>query len=441
MKHLQALQKTLLESSIGDRIVYTLVFLFPIAGMSVRHWLSGIFSLIAIISLPMLVKTAKGPLRREEKILLYIFLAFLFSFALSATLNGWTDNSIKRIGTEFKYLLFIPLYLLLRRNQSLDSFLFAGVIVGSILLGAQAVYDTYFHEWHRAVGQYGQIVFGDLAVLYFTITSFIAIQYKDSKCSRYLLIPLTMSLLSVYLSGTRNAWIALLVSLALIVLLSRPASNIKNLSKVFLPTFLLTIFIAVLVSTTSQSQILNRFTTAISEVDTISNNQKIDTTSTLHGKSFQFRLEKWKVALRIFTEAPVFGYGAGNVGIHINRYVKAGKAHPDLYDLPSETGIGDTWNTYIDSLVHEGTIGFVIFLIFLIYPLYISIKLRSQNLLLSNIGIMFSINYMIFGLSENPFISDNASSVYLLFLAVIFSSLVTSKYDAFINSPHERKNN
>jgi O-antigen ligase len=430
MKHPQALLKTLLESSIGERIVYTLVFLFPIAGMSVRHWLSGIFGLIAIISILLLLKTTKEPLHREEKILLYVFLAFLLSFALSATLNDWTINSIKRIGTEFKYLLFIPVYLLIRRNTQVAKFLFAGVLLGCIVLGIQAIYDTYFHEWHRAVGQYGQIAFGDIAILYFSITGFIAIQYRESKYSRYLIAPLAMSLLSIYLSGTRNAWLAFLVSIVLIFFLSRSYLNIKQLSKVFMPAFMLAIFIAIVVSLTSQSQILTRLTTAISEVDQISSGQEIDNTSTLHGKSFQFRLEKWKVALSIFTEAPVFGYGAGNVGIHINRYVKAGKAHPDLYDLPSETGIGDTWSAYIDSLVNEGTVGFIVFMIFLLYPLYISIKLHSRNAQLSNIGIVFTVSYMIFGLSEDPFISDNASSVYLLFLAVIFSSLVTTRYRA-----------
>ena len=110
--------------------------------------------------------------------------------------------------------------------------------------------------------------------------------------------------------------------------------------------------------------------------------------------------------------------------------MKEGKAHPDLYDLPSETGIGDTWSTYVDSLVHEGSFGFIILMIFLLYPMYIWLKLRKYNYLTSSIGVLFTLNFMIFGISENPFISDNATSVYLIFLAVLFSSLIHAKYAA-----------
>lgn len=413
-----------------DKITLLGLFLMPVLSITTRHWLSGWFSLLALVSLLALYKTIRQPIEKEEKILLLIFSAFLISFFLSATINHWTENSIKRLGTESKYLLFLPLYLLVRRNRNSSSYLFAGTIIGSIILGVRAIYDTYFHEWHRAVGEYGQIAFGDHAAIFFTVASFIAIYSKDKTFSRHLIIPISLSLLSIYLSGARNAWLAGAVTLVLIYIVTKPDIRTSHLAGIFVPVLLLTTILAVVVSLTSQSRILSRFTTAISEVEAISTRPDTDVTSTLRGKSFRFRLEKWKAALDIFTEAPILGHGAGNIGKHINRYAKSGKAHPDLYDAPSETGIGGTLNAYIDSMVHEGIIGLAIFLLLLLYPLFVAIRLRKYNLLLSNIGIVFTINYMIFGLSENPFISDNASSAYLLFLAVIFSSLVSAKYQA-----------
>jgi len=417
------------KSNLIDRTILALIFLLPTLSMSVRHWLSGIFSLLALLSIYYLF-TQRKLLHKEERFLLYIFAAFLFSFLLSATLNDWTPNSFRRTGTELKYLLFFPLYLMLRQYMSLRNLLLHGVILGGIILGIQGIYDTYFHPIHRAKGIYGSITFGNLAVLLFSITSLVAIQEIQTKFKLYLIFSLILSALAVYLSGTRNAWLAFFVSFTFILFLSKPIDNYKHIIKLFSFVFIFATILAVVISATSESKILSRATTAINEISTISNENSTVELPPLKRTSIKFRLERWKVALRIFTEAPWFGYGAGNVGIHINRYVKEGKAHPDLYDLPSETGIGDTWSTYVDSLVHEGSFGFIILMIFLLYPMYIWLKLRKYNYLTSSIGVLFTLNFMIFGISENPFISDNATSVYLIFLAVLFSSLIHAKYAA-----------
>jgi len=415
------------KSNLCDRTIFALIFLMPILSMSVRHWLSGIFSLLALLSFYYLF-TQRKFLHKEERFLLYIFAAFLFSFILSATLNDWTPNSLRRTGTEFKYLLFFPLYIMLRKYVNLRDMLLYGVIIGGIILGLQGIYDTYFHPIHRAKGIYGSITFGDLAVLFFSITTLLALYEKQNKLKIYILTSSILSALAVYLSGTRNAWLAFLISFILIVVLSKPKENYQYLIKTFSIIIIFTVIFAALISTTSESRIFSRATTAINEINDYSGDKSAENLPPLKRTSIRFRLEKWKVALRIFTEAPWFGYGAGNVGIHINSYVREGKAHPDLYDLPSETGIGDTWSTYVDSLVHEGSVGFIMFLLFLLYPMYIWLKLRKYNYLTSSIGILFTLNFMMFGVSENPFISDNATSVYLIFLSVLFSSLINAKY-------------
>jgi hypothetical protein len=67
---------------------------------------------------------------------------------------------------------------------------------------------------------------------------------------------------------------------------------------------------------------------------------------------------------------------------------------------------------------------------FFIYPIYIFTRARKYDPLLSTAGIIFVANYMIFGISENPFVHDNFSSVYIIFLSVFFSETIRKKYSA-----------
>ncbi len=159
------MMESLRQQDVPGRVLLLLVFLFPILSLSVRHWLSGIFSLLFLFGLGAIRKRGKA-LYREEKILLAIIAVHLLVFVVSATLNGWTENSYRRMGTEFKYVMFFPIYLYIRRYPEALKFFLSGIVIGAIVLGMQALYDTIFTHFHRGFGIYGPIIFGDLGVLF-----------------------------------------------------------------------------------------------------------------------------------------------------------------------------------------------------------------------------------------------------------------------------------
>ena len=94
--------------------VYGLVFLFPVAGIGVRHWFSTIFALLLLISLWDLVKYwGKRPLlHKEEKVWLWLCAAFFVSFLVSALINGWGHVQSRSLGVDIRYLMVVPLYLM-----------------------------------------------------------------------------------------------------------------------------------------------------------------------------------------------------------------------------------------------------------------------------------------------------------------------------------------
>ncbi len=423
MNAVKTLKNDLYETDRIGRVLLPLVLLFPVLSLSVRHWLSGIFSLMVLLAL-VTVWPREKRLYKEEKILLVIFALFILSFIVSATINGWTDSSVRRLGTEFKYLLFFPLYLLIRQYSLTAKWLILGVPLGAIILGIQALYDTFFTSYHRGNGIYGPIIFGDLSIL-FVMLSAVTLRYLP-KISRYDYLfygaAIFFGLLATYLSGSRNAWLAGVILLLVLPFLVFKAIDFRRIFIIYILMFGMVASIIAFIP----SKAYERTDKAIKEYSEYVNG-KVGKQELIHS-SVGFRLEQWRVSLLLFGERPVFGFGAGNSGRGINRYVKAGLAHPDLYNEHAYKGITGVHSAYFEVLITEGLVGAVIFLLMLLYPIYVFLQNRGSNKVLSSMGLILMTGYMIFGTSENPFVHDNFTSVYLVLLAVIFSQFISSNY-------------
>jgi len=416
------ISKRIKTAETTEKIVLLAIFLFPVLSLSVRHWLSGIYSLIALIALFLAFKKPLH-LKKEEKILFALFALLLFSFIISASLNGWSDNSIRRLGTVLKYVLFFPVYLLIRRYKDLFNLLLTGIVLGGFILGIQALVDVFYTGLDQGWGIYGPIIFGDLSVLFFSITLIILFfTPTHSKTPYFLTLSLLLSALAVLLSGSRNAWLAALFSIFVIPFLSYKFIKYKKAILVIIPIILITASASLFTDAMQK-----RLALAYTELNTYLT-QGAPRDIPIKSNSVGFRLEQWRVALHITNDAFLFGYGGGNAGKHVKHYAEKGLAHPDLINPDTEKGIGGLHSTYFETLINEGIIGLIIILVFLLYPVYVFSSSRNINPQLAIIGIVFISNYMIFGISENPFVHDNFSSVYLIFLSVFFSEVVRNRY-------------
>jgi len=384
-----------------------------------------------LISLVLLYKTIRQELTREEKYLFLVFAAFLASFLLSATLNGWTENSYKRIGTEFKYLLFLPLYLLLRQHPHTLRYFMWGILLGGIVLGLQAVHDTFFSVYHRGQGKYGPITFGDFAVAIGFLALMYAINHAPTRRLKILgFLSFLMAILAAFLTGSRNAWLTMIL-LALLV----PFLQQKGLRpRYVLGTYALVVLLAYTIFFVVNNPISRRAELAIQQTQQYFDEYKKEDhyKKPLTG-SANIRLEQWRIALRAFRDAPWFGYGGGNAGRTENEYIKRGLGHPDLYNPKAYHNISGIHSTYFETLLTEGAVGLVIVLLFYGYPLWFFVRNRRKAPYPASLGIVLVTGYMLFGLTENPITSDGFSSLYLTALAVIFSSTInklTSAGDA-----------
>ncbi|VAX14637.1 hypothetical protein MNBD_GAMMA24-987 [hydrothermal vent metagenome] len=413
------------KTAFSEKALFVLLFLFPILSLSVRHWLSGVYSLIVLLSLYYAWRSSKS-LQREEKILFAIFGLYFFSILLSSTVTGWSGSSYHRLGTEMKYLAFFPFYLYVRQHPRAWQGLIMTIPLGGIVIGLQAIYDTYFSGIGRANGIYGPIIFGDLAVLLAIFSLIFALTNRNKFWVGINLLGAVMAMLAVIYSGSRNAWLAAIVSLIILPFLIGTRTTIWRVSSGYIAIIAVTVIMIIF----TPYSITSRFGVATSEFksyfhhDYGSGNEKIYTTSV------GVRLEMWRSALIIIKDNPLLGVGPGNMGLAMNKLVKGGDAREAVYHGSAGVRDAQVHNAYFEVLGTQGFVGLSALLLMLFYPLYVFVHNKHYDRRIASLGIIFISGFMIFSLTEVPFVHDNFSSIFLVFLSVFFSWIVNAKYSS-----------
>ncbi|MDR2876865.1 MAG: hypothetical protein LBV36_02315, partial [Chromatiales bacterium] len=120
--------------------------------------------------------------------------------------------------------------------------------------------------------------------------------------------------------------------------------------------------------------------------------------------------------LRIAADHPLFGIGVANVGPIINEYVDAGMASKAIWaDRADVGGASHLHSAYFDALVFKGVMGLVALLAVLLYPLWLALR-YGRGLPARPVMVGLATAFLIFGLTEDPFVRNNFTSIYLLFL-------------------------
>ncbi len=410
------------KSIFSEKLLFVLLFLFPLFSLSVRHWLSGIFSLITLLSL-FFIWRSQEPLRREEKILFAIFGFYFFSILLSSTLSGWSDSSYHRLGTEMKYLVFFPFYLYIRQYPSAWRGIILAIPLGGIVLGLEAIYETYFSGVGYAKGIYGPIIYGDLAVLLGMFSLLFGLTNRNKFWIGVNLLAAVLAMLAVIYSGSRNAWLAAIISLAILPFLIGSRTTFWRMSSGYIAA--LVVIIIMIIST--PSSIISRFGIAENEFSRYFQHNSSLNDEQIYGTSVGVRLEMWRAALLITKNNPLVGVGPGNMGLAMNALVEKKMAPQAIYRDPTIRGI-HVHNAYFEIMGTQGMVGFIALLLMLFYPLYVFIRNKNYDRRIASLGIIFTSGFMIFSLTEIPFIHDNFSSIFLTYLSVFFAWIMDAKY-------------
>ncbi|MBN4080617.1 O-antigen ligase family protein [Beggiatoa alba] len=390
-----------------ERLVYLLIFLFPIAGMSVRHWISNIFNLLVLIGLFALRKE-REPLLKQERFFLWVCAAYFASFILSSLVNGWGVNQTYYLGTELRFLFVIPLYLLVRRYSDCSLWLLRGAVVGGFFLFAQAYYDVYVMGSAQALGVYSKNLIGTLAVVVgFWGLYHLLINIKSHKWPYILfgLLSVMGAFFTASLSGSRGAYVGFVVTgLLCVVFFSRPR---------WMLAILLIVSLSAILFYQNSSIVKRGVDVAVNETQQYfrAEDHVKDVSS---NTSTGIRLEMLRTGLLFIEDNPFTGIGGGNYADKMQGKIKAGLASPAIgrFDYPH--------NAFMEVATAKGILGLITVLLIFYYPAYLYIKGYKACKPTAVLGLIHIVAISAFSLTDHSVIVKNNYTSILLLGIVIF---------------------
>lgn len=348
-------------------------------------------------------------------------LAALVVFILISLLSFFNTedmvNSIRRIKKLANFVFLIPIFMAMvsSRKDLVKAFLIGAAIGGFVLLGI-AIYQAYILGHSRAGGFYNVIMFGSIAVV-ITLALFTSLLYIKSSKMQYSIILLALlgALVATILSGTRGAWLGLVVTVPLALGLTFIVKEIprKRIMQVIVMSIVLTSIAGILVG----DAILDRWQATSQALD--ASKALTDQTS-----SIGQRLTMWDAAIKIWYRNPIIGTGLGDFQVDFEKMKESGEIK--WADMPF-TSSGYAHNTLFEALTSTGILGLIglilsTFLLPLVYfARALKVSVNEYDRYASVFGLVFVTVFLIFGLTENWLVHKQLVLTFILLLAIMAS--------------------
>jgi len=398
-----------------ENVVLLLVFLFPIAGTFVRHWISDILGLLFVTSIIYYYKGQKTSLFPEERKWLWGLVIYFIVFMLTALINGWTEEQTSWLGLEIRFLLIIPIYLMLREVKNVELALFYGLVTGLVAVSIWGGYEIFILKLERTWGTYSSLFIGPVTLLLVSLVIAKAVNSlstNNKENIKYLIlisIPVITALLVVALSGGRSAYIGFVAMVGLYFFY-----YIRNL-KVVIPLLILVLSFVILVFNIDFVQ--KRIVTAKQETLSYLQSEDKANAAGVAASSSGIRLEMWRGSWYIIKDSPIFGVGRGNYFNAMQEYIKAGLVNPAV-----TVGHSHPHNAFIETMVSRGLLGLVVMLFILYYPFYLFFKYRKESPTTALMGMTHIILISIFSLTETAtFTKGNFVAINLIFSSLLLA--------------------
>lgn len=349
---------------------------------------------------------------QEDRSLFIVFAVFGLGMFGFVYLDGWHTRELDR---PSRFILVLPVLLLLLKSVSRGRWLWFGVVFGTIAAFALALYERQALGFSRAQGSEHPIMFGNTGMM-LGLMSFVAAMYFMAK-RRYGWVTLAIigGICGVgvsFLSGSRGGWVGLPFIGFFLFWQSRHLLG----KKLVWGGGAAAIFLLVVAVSIPQIGVQGRVIEAIQDVQ-----QYNDGTNKF--TSVGLRFEMWKAALIMFKESPLVGVGEyGSIAIK-EELIAQGFILPEVLDFTH------AHNEFINALGLTGIIGFALLLAVYLVPLRLFLRKMHQYpdnwdvRAYAMAGALVPMCYIDFGLSQVMF-SHNIGVMMYAFPIVYFWAAV-----------------
>jgi O-antigen ligase len=393
-----------------QNFIILLIFMFPIGAVTVRHWLSGIFAVLCLNAIGYLIagrKRVTSDLNTHEIRLLWFLLAHFLIFLITSFINDPTLQSKWHIGVEIRFLLAIPLYIMIRRIPCAAKALLWGCAAGIAVTTWQAVYETQFLHINYTQGIYGPLFTGPFTLLMGLLLLPGALVLTKNIILRLILWIISLaSLYVVIINESRGTYVAmLLVPLIMILYATKGWKRIT--------VIILTLITATTLFTTS-GHISSRFSAAGNEIKRYFSTENKARLNSLG--SADTRLEMLRSLKYFARDHALLGVGTGNYNKAIQDYIDQGLVNPAIGNH------SHPHNAFANAFMLKGILGLTTTLLLIFYPLYVFIRVKGAGKHTAILGIIHMTSMFIHSMNEAAtFNKGNFAATLILFLTCFYS--------------------
>ena len=357
-------------------------------------------------------------------------------FALTASASVlWHANSIKHLDQLSRYILAIPIFLLLLRFPPRTHALWSGVCIGVVLSIGIAVWQLYVLHHERASGYLNIIHFGNIGLV-FGLICLAGLRWSSTQTpyvrawQAALCVGILASIYAVVASGSRGSWVALPPVILIMLYAFASRRSLPYLAG----AVAMVAAISVVLYMIPETEVHERFDLAVSEVQRYMNERYVFRDGEV--SSVGARLEIWRVALLAIPQALWFGWNEMQFDAYMNHLIAQGMADPYM------TQMANTHNNYLEVLLWHGLAGFLPFMLMFCVPLYFFLRrLRSDDpctQALAVAGACLITSYMMFAISQVILGRNNGVMFFVISLAILWACMRQAERTALQNAQHTR---
>lgn len=387
----------------------------PVLWVSIAIFLFGALALTlssgytygpVLLLLPALVYIWVRPypvLNSHDKMLIA---ALFIYFAVGCAVNlahGLPSNAYDNVS---RFLLAIPVLLLLLRFPAKPVFLWSGIALGALGAAVVAILDLYVQGEDRAAGHNNSIQFGDIAMLFACLLLagfFWAKRYSTGMMILFVLA-IMGGVLASLLSGARGGWLALPI-IAIFFYLSNDFRQHKK------SLFMLVVFFissAILFYVVQKTGFVNlRIQEGLSDIQQFTGVQNANT-------SLGIRFTLWQSGFSLVAQHPLLGWGS------VANYVNITGDSAVVFQR-----FNHFHNEILDALVKRGLVGGVALLVIYGVPallFYRQLKHASEIAKpFAQAGLSLVLASVVFGLTQSFFSHSSGVMVYAFMLVILWT--------------------
>lgn len=365
--------------------------------------------LLLLGSVGLFFVNAKIKLERED----FWIMGVLATYAIVVGVMSFLNIGSRGVDRPIRFLLAIPVLLLVMRYPPKLPFLWGGLALGASLTGGWAAWQKFVEGVWRADGYTHVIQFGNLSMLT-GIFCFAGLGWAWKQPNfryawrAFLIFGGVMGMLGSLLSGSRGGWVGL--PFVAYVFYKAYGEDLSTRLKLAVIGGLLLAGVAIYF--TPQIGVQARVHEAVNDLSSYYSAENRDT-------SLGLRFEMWRGAGNLILERPILGWGDAG---YANAMIEMGE-QGEITLQASE--YDHAHNEYIDAFAKRGVIGLVVLLALYFVPLRLFASgLKHQNLetrSLAAAGTLLAVGYIDFGLSQATLTHNSGVMFYPFWLSLLWA--------------------